>query len=145
MAEVDSHQFSLHNRSAKKQHKTVSHCPLISTAVQLSPCSWRRWCDRGSLPSHRTSSCSSSLDLPQPEQGRQGQPDKQKHVKFSFTSFILLAKETTHGLQPPLDGHQVRHPLVEPRGKVFRVDGHKTLTLGAQTSWWRCRKQRVVT
>lgn len=53
--------------------------------------------------------------------------------------FYLLANMKTHRLHPPLDGHQVRHPLSEPVSKVVRVDGHKTLTLKAQTSRWRCK------
>lgn len=42
------------------------------------PCNWPRWCGRGSRPSPRTSSCSSSLDLQQPGQEGQGQPTEQR-------------------------------------------------------------------
>lgn len=57
-----------------------------------------------------------------------------------LTRFIHKPNVATHRLQPPLDGHQVRHPLVEPGSKVFWVDRHETLTLKTQTSRWRRRK-----
>lgn len=84
----------------KKMKPSQSHCLFISVAVQLSPCSWPRWCDRGSLPARHTSSCWSSLDLPQPEQGRQGQPDKQQQVKFSFPCFTHQPRRRLTGSSP---------------------------------------------
>lgn len=51
---------------------------------------------------------------------------------FNISSHILSSFYTpvfTHRLQFSLDGQKVRHPVIETRSKVFRVDGHKTLTL----------------
>lgn len=106
------------------------------------PCNWPRWCGRGSRPSPRTSSCSSSLDLRQSWQEGQGQPAEQTLCRDAQTPKLIISWHhvgagRTYRLHPPLDGQQVRHPVVEPRSKTVRIDRHETLTLRAQHRWWR--------
>lgn len=55
------------------KHNKVNSCKAWHHFLCL-PCSWPRWCGRGSHPAAHTSLCCSSLGLQQPSPGVQGQP-----------------------------------------------------------------------
>lgn len=84
------------------------------------PCNWPHWRGRGSRPSHRTSSCSPSLDLRQPGQEGQGQPTEQ-----------TLSRDTRHA-RP-----ETYHQLISC---WFRTDLHAPSpfgwTAGPTSSRW---------
>lgn len=137
-------KYYTHDLKVKKcwvKHNKVDSCKVWHHFLCL-PCSWPRWCGRGSHPAHHTSLCCSSLGLRQPAQGGQGQPAgprcvNDQHNRYlttnKHTSILWYDAESTHRLHPSLDGQQVGHPVIEAAGEAVWVDGHETLTLRAAT------------
>lgn len=78
------------------KHNADGSCKAWHHFLSL-PCSWPRWCGRGSHPAPHTSSCCSSLGLRQPAQGFRGQPavprcvtnqHKQANNQISYSTIL---------------------------------------------------------